>query len=381
MPFKIEDWFQKLDLKILKKNFNKRKDVSPIKTTEFNLPLINAKFGDNGIMFYGREADFESAEMCIDIVQNGAIATGKVYAQPQKTGVLWDAYLIKPLFSRLSVEILLYVAKCLEKSIQEKFNYDNKAIWDRVKNEYVMLPSSNGKTPDIDYMESRIRELEESRIRELEELQIRELSNYLKVSGLKNYTLTEEEQKIITKNVRFKEFKLGDIFELKSPKKRFNANSVTVIENPQEGFYKYIVRTSSNNGANGYIKADEQYLSPAHTISLGQDTATIFYQEVPYYTGDKIKILTFKFGDLKYRVALYLISVMRKAFSCFTWGQSSFNESILNNIKINLPCDENELLNISYIETYITAHEKLSIKDVVDYKNLIINTTKQVVQN
>jgi hypothetical protein len=35
---------------------------------------------------------FESEEMCLDIVQNGAVATGNVYAQIQRTGVLWDAY-------------------------------------------------------------------------------------------------------------------------------------------------------------------------------------------------------------------------------------------------------------------------------------------------
>ncbi len=30
-------------------------------------------------MYYGRQSDFESAEMTIDIVKNGAIATGDVF--------------------------------------------------------------------------------------------------------------------------------------------------------------------------------------------------------------------------------------------------------------------------------------------------------------
>lgn len=94
--FKIEDLFEKLELKTIKKDFNKAFDVSEIQDNEFSLPLVNAKHFNNGIMYYGREKDFENAEMTIDIVKNGAIATGDVYAQPQKTGVLWDAYLIKP---------------------------------------------------------------------------------------------------------------------------------------------------------------------------------------------------------------------------------------------------------------------------------------------
>ena len=94
--FVIGDLFDKLNLGIKNPQFNKALDVSEEQTDEFNLPLVNAKHGNNGIMFYGRKEDFETASMTIDIVQNGAIATGDVYAQPQETGVLWDAYLIKP---------------------------------------------------------------------------------------------------------------------------------------------------------------------------------------------------------------------------------------------------------------------------------------------
>ena len=86
--------FQKLSLDIRKLNFNKTLDVSEERNEEFSLPLVNAKHGNNGVMYYGRESDFNAAEMTIDIVQNGAIATGDVYAQPQKNrcimGCLFD---------------------------------------------------------------------------------------------------------------------------------------------------------------------------------------------------------------------------------------------------------------------------------------------------
>ena len=54
--------FEKLSLKFNKKIFDKESDVSRVKTKEFNLPLVNAKDGDNGVMYYGRSEDFESAE-------------------------------------------------------------------------------------------------------------------------------------------------------------------------------------------------------------------------------------------------------------------------------------------------------------------------------
>lgn len=62
---------------------------------------------------------------------------------------------------------------------------------------------------------------------------------------------------------------------------------------------------------------------------FGQDTATIFYQEKPYFTGDKIKVMSYRDCELNPELACYLLTVMRKAFQNFAWGQSSFNENVL----------------------------------------------------
>jgi len=158
--FVVGSLFYKLDLKITKDNFNKAMDVSTEKTKEFSLPLVNAKHFDNGIMYYGRECDFESAEMTLDVVKNGAIATGDVYAQPQKTGVLWDAYLIKPFEDISSERVLLYLATVLEKTIKDKFSYDDKCIWEKVKKLTVMLPVDENHQPDFSYMESYMKNRE-----------------------------------------------------------------------------------------------------------------------------------------------------------------------------------------------------------------------------
>ena len=190
---KIGEIFEKKELKFLKDTFDKSKDVSRIQTEEFNLPLVNAKDGDNGIMYYGRESDFESVDMSIDIVNDGAVSTGNVYAQPQKTGVLYNAYLIKfkdekKIKDQITRRVLLYCSKALEKSIKLKFGYENKASWNKVKEEFVKLPFLNGKIY-FSYMEKYIEELEAERIEELEA--------YLIASGLKDYTLKESDLKTL----------------------------------------------------------------------------------------------------------------------------------------------------------------------------------------
>lgn len=153
--FRINEIFQKLNLKNHNKLFDKLCDTSKTKTTEFNVPLVNAKLGNNGIMFYGREKDFDFSEMTIDVISNGAVATGTVYAQPQKTGVLWDAYLLKPILQDVNIQKLLYMTTSLQKSIKTKFGWENKAVWSKVQYESISFPIKD-KKPDYKTMETFI---------------------------------------------------------------------------------------------------------------------------------------------------------------------------------------------------------------------------------
>lgn len=165
--FRVGDLFTRVSAKCKNPNFDKKRDTSKMLNREFCVPLVNAKLGNNGIMFYGREDDWETQEMCIDIIQNGAVATGSVYVQPQPVAVLWDAYLIRPVFRDYSENILLYVAKCIEKVTKEQFSYDNKATWNRVQNCEIVLPVKHNGEIHFDYMERYIQAVKKSVISNL----------------------------------------------------------------------------------------------------------------------------------------------------------------------------------------------------------------------
>lgn len=151
--FRIGDMFEKLNLGFkANRKFDKALDVDTKPSDEFDLPLVNAKDGNNGIMYWGRSADWDSAEMTLDIVQNGAVATGNVYAQPQKTGVLFDAYLVKPKFD-VSIEILQFLAAVTQKSVKQHFSYFNKCTWNKVSTFSIYLPVTSDGQPDWAWME------------------------------------------------------------------------------------------------------------------------------------------------------------------------------------------------------------------------------------
>lgn len=242
----------------------------------------------------------------------------------------------------------------------------------------IYLPVKNGKI-DFEFIENFVSELEAQRVAELETYLASELETYFNVTGLKNYELTEEENNILNnfENINLDEFKINDLFYVNSSKKRFDANKISITENIG---HPYVVRTALNNGIKGYINQDEQFLNPGNTISFGQDTATMFYQENSYFTGDKIKVLCSKNDNFNKKRALYFITSMAKSFKTFSWGASSFNENVINNQLLAVPVIDNEI-DYTTIELLISAIQKLVIKDVVKYTNIKIEATKKVINN
>lgn len=169
--------------------FDKRTDTRQTPDDTYNLPLVNAKNGDNGIMFYGHKDKFDSIEMSIDIVQNGAIATGNVYPQPQRTGVLWDAYLIKSIGYSDTRESLIYVSAAIEKCIKKKFSYECKATWNRVCHERIWLPVTSTGSIDYKFMETYIRAIEKLTIQRVLDWRAKEIATaQIVVNDDKNVT-------------------------------------------------------------------------------------------------------------------------------------------------------------------------------------------------
>ncbi|HBK82750.1 MAG TPA: type II restriction endonuclease subunit M [Flavobacterium sp.] len=156
---------------------------------------------------------------------------------------------------------------------------------------------------------------------------------------------------------------MGDLFEINSYKKRFDANKVEILDN---GKFPYVVRMGSNNGQKGFINEDESFLNEGNTISFGQDTATMFYQEKPYFTGDKIKILKSKDERFNKKNAQFFILTISKAFSSFSWGASSFNVKIIESQKIQLPIKNNEI-DFEFMESFIAELEAERIAELEAY--------------
>ena len=369
-----------MDKKVVWKNF-RLDDLFVIEGTK-SLDAGSISFVDNGINFVGRTNDNNGIQgkisaqafkpnkaNTITVTVIGNYKYVKLQEQPYYCSQNINKLTIKDCFKNdFNCYNARYLITHIKKFVEQYNGQQSGYKLDDIKKHIIVLPVKEDGTPDWDYMAERIKELEAERIKELEA--------YLIASELDDFRLTEEDKEVLENfgNVRWKEFRLGDLFDIHASVKKFNANEVSF-----DGTYPYVARGTSNNGIRGYITEDIKYLNPANTLSFGQDTATVYYQDKAYFTGDKIKIMELKKYDLTEEIASFLLPVIRKAFSGFAWGQNSFNEKLLNNVKIFLPVEDDGQPDWNYMERYIRATEKLVIADVVKWKDQQIKVTKNVV--
>ncbi len=372
--FKLGDLFEASngDFDIQKRHINHKGEF-----------VITAGLSNNGVLGQSdiKAKVFESHTITIDM-----FGCAFYRSFPYKMVTHARVFSLKPKFE-INHKIGLFLST-LFFDYPKKFGYENMCSWAKIKNDKVILPlkpTANTQTlDDIDFhfMEKFIAELEQCRLAELEA--------YLKATGLSNTTLSSDEENALKLfnnsmggntpcGLRWQSFKLGDLFEVLPYKKRFDANKVNIYASKTKDTYPYVVRTSLNNGIRGYLKENTNFLNAGNTISFGQDTATMFYQEKPYFTGDKIKILRCKNPNFNKINALFFITSLTKAFRNFSWGSASFSVSIIENQNISLPTNQHGEIDFHFMHTLINALMKQTIQGVVQYSSAKIQATKEAI--
>lgn len=241
--------------------------------------------------------------------------------------------------------------------LNKKFGYENMCSWEKIKNEKIQLPTKDGRI-DFEFMESFIAELEARHIAELEA--------YLTVTGLKDYALTKEEEKALEEYTKlpFVDYPIVEIFNVKNTS---NILSNEIIEN--SGTTPYLCASSDNNSVSAYISFDEKYLEQGNCVFIGGKTFVVSYQEKDFYSNDSHNLaLYLKNGNRTRLNQLYMVTCVYKSLCHkYSWGDSVSKTKIKSDY-ISLPT-RNGSPDYAIMDKFISAIQKLVIKDVVQYYN------------
>lgn len=261
----------------------------------------------------------------------------------------------------------IFISSLMHK-LMHQFSYQNKPGINIYKNMNILLPIKNSKI-DFDFMENFIAELEAERIAELEA--------YLSVTGLKNTELTSEEQKALNDfkrdNIVWDEIRYQDIFNKIQQGKRLKKSDQL------EGNIPFVMSGVTNTGIVNYISNPVSFFQKnAITIDIFGNT---FYRNYNFGAGDDTGVYYNDHNNYSQKVMLFFATSMGKSIlGKFSYGKK-LRSSQSKNFKMKIPITQNNQPDFSSMSTLIFAIQKLVIKDVVNYADEKIATTKHVVKD
>jgi len=120
---------------------------------------------------------------------------------------------------------------------------------------------------------------------------------------------------------------------------------------------RYITRTDCNNGCEFRALKDKlDYIEDENAITIGDTTATCYYQDEQFIAGDHIVVLRSKW--LNWTLAMFILTELKMEQYKYSYGRAFIMDRIANTI-IKLPVDELGKPNWNYVEKYIKSlHNK-----------------------
>ena len=273
-----------------------------------------------------------------------------------------------PKFKNFNEQIALYFISVLNK----KSEYYRSLLVRDFENAFLKteidLPSSDGINPDFEFIDSYISELEQERISEL--------NKYLKTTGLNDYKLNAEDFELINKKVLYKQYKVRDLFNI-HPTKTYGMNNSYLLT--KYGKFPVVANTSTNNGIGGYSNLEPNEKGGIITFSDTTTADSIFYQPNDFIGYGHVQGMYPYSNSWSEKSLQYFMTVFKKVALSKNFDYANkFNRKLALDFIVSLPTSDGINLDYDYMEKYIRVIEKLTIKNVVEYKDKVIDITKKV---
>lgn len=167
------------------------------------------------------------------------------------------------------------------------------------------------------------------------------MENYIKSLHHKPLTTKNKTDDVLLFNVNeWQEFRFGNLISSINKSKALNKDDLIETNNKKHSI-RYITRTRENNGCELLVDistVDKTYIQDKNAISIGDTTATCFYQDEDFITGDHMVIVRAEW--LNKPLGLYVTSILNKEQYKYSYGRAFLMDRIKDTI-IKLPIVRN----------------------------------------
>lgn len=165
----------------------------------------------------------------------------------------------------------------------------------------------------------------------------------------------------------WKEFRLGDLFSEIYKAEAHVKGELECYNVPSDNTIRFISRTEMNNGCDCYVlNNDLSGIEKANAITIGDTTATCFYQGEDFVCGDHMVICRADWINL--HTALYIISMLKQEKYKYSYGRA-FKMELISNTVLKLPATADNTPDWDYMERYIKSlnHKPLNTANQEGY--------------
>ncbi len=327
------------------------------------IEFIGRTRANNGIKGYVKEMTVETnKENVISVSQIGTVVA---QIRRNKRYASQNIFSLTP--SKDNDKLLsLFVVSAINKSISWSFSdgYGNYPTLDSLKDLTIQLPTKNWHI-DYEFIEEFVAELEAQRVAELEA--------YLIATGLNDYRLTTEEENALKEfeenKINWASFNLEKLFGKSTRGRRLKSDDRI------SGSLPFVTAGEADEWISAFIGND--------VIVFSKNTTTIDmfgsakYRNYNYGWDDHIAVVHTE--KLPKHASIFITTAIHKTSYA---GQFSYSRNFYakdaDELNIQLPVINNQP-DYQIMETFISAIQKLVIRDVVDYSDSKIAATKMII--
>lgn len=326
------------------------------------IPLISNMSINNGVMGYSSLPANNQANSisCSDTT----LGAETMYYQEREYIGYQHIQSFLPRFSPFNKKIALFIISSSRVATSSaQYDYGHKFNRDEMRKTIIRLPQTGNGEIDFDFMESFVAELEARRVAELEA--------YLLATGLKDYALTEEERNALDnyRTLKWSTYNLEELFGKSTRGKRLKGDDRIA------GTLPFVTAGEACEGISAFI-GNKVKIFESNTATIDM-FGSAKYRNYRYGADDHVAVVHTE--KIAYKAAIFTTSAIHKAAHTgkFDYGHNFYAKDA-DALDIMLP-ERDGLPDYKYMETLISAIQKLVIKDVVLYADLKIAETKAII--
>lgn len=119
----------------------------------------------------------------------------------------------------------------------------------------------------------------------------------------------------------WKYFEIGKLFSQIYKAFAYNAQDLITLSATDANSIRYITRTDTNNGCKAFVQNENfAQIENGNAITIGDTTATIYYQQEQFICGDHIVVLRAPFlNEIR---GIFIVSLLNKEKFRYNYGRS-----------------------------------------------------------